>query len=320
MQYAIETIAAMKQAFKMKDIVDVIMGHKTNNVKTYHLEKLEQFGGGSDRNELFWRAVIRGALFEHLLQKEIEQYGVLKITPAGNKFLKKPYPVSVTPDHDYTDTDSEEDEDLMAQSSAASAAGDEALYVQLKSLRKSIAAREKLPAYVIFEESSLKDMTLQYPVTVEELARCSGVGINKAQKYGGPFIELIKQYVDDNEIERTQDIVVKSAVDKSDLKVHIILATDRRKALPDIAEGRGLTMDELLTQMEHIISSGTKLNIDYYINDEIEPDHQEVLLDYWRNSESDSLEEAYEEFADDPDYTEQEIRLMRIKFISDFGH
>ena len=318
--FALETIVAMKQAFKLKDVVDVIMGRKSTLTKTYHLDKLEQFGGGTDRDDLFWKAVVRQALFEGLLQKEIEQYGVLKVTPAGNKFIKKPYSIYVAADHDYTQQDGDEDEELMAAASGASAAGDEALYVQLKSLRKSIAAREKLPAYVIFDESSLKDMTLQYPCTVEELSRCSGVGINKAQKYGKPFIELIKKYVEDNDIERPQDIVVKSAVNKSGLKVHIIQATDRKKSLPDIAAGKGISMNELLTEMEHIIASGAKLNIDYYIDENIEEDHQEELLDYWRNSESDSLEDAYEEFSDDPDYTEEEIRLMRIKFMSDFGH
>ena len=163
-------------------------------------------------------------------------------------------------------------------------------------------------------------MTLQYPCSVEELSHCAGVGIAKAQKYGQPFIDLIKQYVEDNDIERPQDIVVRSAVNKSGLKVYIIRAIDGRKSLEDIAAGKGISMDELLTEMEHIISSGTKLNIDYYINDVIEPDHQEELLDYWRNSESASLEDAYEEYEDDPDYTEDEIRLMRIKFMADYGH
>ena len=238
----------------------------------------------------------------------------------GHKFIKSPYNLYVTCDHDYSAATNEEEEDLLATSGGASAAGDEALYVQLKSLRKSIASREKLPAYVIFEETSLKDMTLQYPCTVEELSHCAGVGIAKAQKYGQPFIDLIKQYVEDNDIERPQDIVVRSAVNKSGLKVYIIRAIDGRKPLEDIAAGKGISMDELLTEMEHIISSGTKLNIDYYINDNIESDHQEELLDYWRNSESASLEDAYEEFRDDSDYTEEEIRLMRIKFMADYGH
>ena len=320
MQMALETILAMKQAFKTKDIVDVLMGRKNTNTRSYHLDTLEQFGAGTDHDDLFWKAVLRQALFEKFVQKEIEQYGVLKITPAGHKFIKSPYTLYVTPDHDYSASEDEEDEETLAAGSGASAAGDEALYVQLKSLRRSIATRERIPAYAIFEDTSLKDMTLQYPCTVEELSHCSGVGIAKAQKHGGPFIELIKKYVEDNDIERPQDIVIRSAANRSANKVYIIQSIDRRKALPDIAAGKGLTMSELLTEMEHIIASGTKLNIDYHIEAEIEPEHQEVLMDYWRESESGSLEEAYEEFADDPDYTEEEIRLMRIKFLADVGH
>ena len=320
MVLALETIVAMKQAFKPKDIVDVLMGRKNSNTKTYHLDRLEQFGSGTDHDDLFWKAVLRQAQFDNLLQKEIEQYGVLKLTPTGFKFIKNPYTLYVTCDHNYSSSSSEDDEELIAASGNASAAGDEALYTQLKSLRKSIAAREKIPAYVIFEESSLKDMSLQYPCTIEELSHCAGVGIAKAQRHGEPFVALIKKYVEDNDIERPQDIVVRSAVNKSGLKVYIIRAIDARKSLEDIATGRSISMDDLLTEMEHIISSGTKLNIDYYIEEMIEEDHQEVLLDYWRNSESASLQDAFDEFSDDPDYTEEEIRLMRIKFLADFGH
>ena len=320
MTLALETIVAMKQAFKPKDIVDVLMGRKNTNTRSYHLDRLEQYGAGTDHDDLFWKAVLRQAQFENLVQKEVEQYGVLKLTPAGHKFLKSPYTIYVTPDHDYSGASEEEEEELLAAAGGASAAGDEALYVQLKSLRRSIATREKIPAYAIFEDTSLKDMTLQYPCSVEELSHCSGVGIAKAQKHGGPFIELIRQYVEDNDIERPQDIVIRSAANRSANKVYIIQSIDRRKSLEDIAAGKGLTMDELLTEMEHIISSGTKLNIDYHIDEQIEPEHQEVLMDYWRESESGSLDEAYAEFQDDPDYTEEEIRLMRIKFLADVGH
>ena len=320
MSLALETIVAMKQAFKPKDIVDVLMGRKNTNTRSYHLDRLEQYGAGTDHDDLFWKAVLRQAQFEGLVQKEVEQYGVLKLTPAGHKFLKNPYSLYVTPDHDYNAAAEDDEEELMANAGGASAAGDEALYVQLKSLRRSIATREKIPAYAIFEDTSLKDMTLQYPCTVEELSHCSGVGIAKAQKHGGPFIELIKQYVEDNDIERPQDIVIRSAANRSANKVYIIQSIDRRKSLEDIAAGKGLTMDELLTEMEHIISSGTKLNIDYHIDEQIEPEHQEVLMDYWRESESGSLDEAYAEFEDDPDYTQEEIRLMRIKFLADVGH
>ena len=319
MQYALETILATKQAFKAKDIVDVMLGRKNNNTKIYHHDALEQWGQGTDHDPLFWNAVLRQALFLKLLTKEIEQFGVLKLTPAGHKFIKKPFEVYVTCDHDYSNPSSEDDEEATLTGSGA-AAGDEALYTQLKSLLKSIAQHQKLPLHVIFEDRSIKDMTIQYPCTVEELSRCTGVGIAKAQKYGEPFVQLIKNYVDQNDIERPQDIVVHSAARRSENKIYIIQSIDRRKSLDDIARGKGLTLDELLAEMERIISSGTKLNIDYYIDENIEQDHQEVLMDYWRQSESGDLEQAYEEFEDDEDYTHEEIRLMRIKFLTDFGH
>ncbi len=319
MQYALETVLATKQAFKTQDIVDVMLGKKNSHTKVYRQDELEVWGQGTDHDALFWKAVLREALFEKLLVKEIEMYGVLKLTPAGHKFIKKPYDISVACDHDYG-SGAVEDDDLEAQGGGGAAAGDEALYAQLKGLLRSIAQREKLPLHVIFEDRSIKDMTIQYPCTVEELSRCTGVGIAKAQKYGTPFVELIKKYVEENEIERPQDIVVHSAAKRSENKIYIIQAIDRRKSLEDIARGKSLTLDELLTEMERIISSGTKLNIDYYIDENIEAEHQEVLMDYWRESESGDLQEAYAEFEDDEDYTEEEIRLMRIKFLSNYGY
>ena len=319
MQYALETVLATKQAFKTQDIVDVMLGKKNSHTKVYRQDELEVWGQGTDHDALFWKAVLREALFEKLLVKEIEMYGVLKLTPAGHKFIKKPYDISVACDHDYG-SGAVDDDDLEAQGGGGAAAGDEALYAQLKGLLRSIAQREKLPLHVIFEDRSIKDMTIQYPCTVEELSRCTGVGIAKAQKYGTPFVELIKKYVEENEIERPQDIVVHSAAKRSENKIYIIQAIDRRKSLEDIARGKSLTLDELLTEMERIISSGTKLNIDYYIDENIEAEHQEVLMDYWREWESGDLQEAYAEFEDDEDYTEEEIRLMRIKFLSNYGY
>ncbi len=317
--YMLETVLAMKQAFKMKEIIDVMMGRVNTHTKTYKHDQLEQFGQGTDHDDLYWKAVIRHAVYDKLLQKEIEQYGVLKITPDGFKFMKSPYDVTVSCDHDYSQADTA-DELVETSEGGGIEAADEGLYMQLKSLLKSIATREKLPLYVIFEERSLKDMTIQYPITIDELSHCVGVGIGKAQKYGQPFVDLIKTYVEENEIERPQDIVVRSVVNKSSSKLYIVRSIDKQMSLDDIADGKGLSMDELLTEMEHIIRSGTRLNIDYYINDNIEEDHQNELLDYWRESEGGSLDEAYEEFADDPDYTREEIRLMRIKFLSNYGH
>jgi ATP-dependent DNA helicase RecQ len=322
MQYALETILATKQAFKARDIIDVMLGKKNSNTKIYHQDQLEQWGQGTDHDALFWKAVLRQAVFEKLVTKEIEMYGVLKLTPAGHKFIKKPYDISVACDHDYSNSTSEDYE--AAPPMSAAVAGDEVLYTQLHSLLRSIAQHKKLPLHVIFEDRSLADMTIQYPCTVEELSRCVGVGIAKAQKYGPPFVDLIKNYVEENDITRPQDIVVHSAARRSENKIYIIQSIDRRKSLDDIASGKGLTLDELLAEMERIISSGTKLNIDYYIDENIEAEHQEVLMDYWRESQSDdmqqALEEAYEEFEDDEDYTHEEIRLMRIKFLADYGH
>ncbi|MBO4306847.1 MAG: DNA helicase RecQ [Bacteroidales bacterium] len=318
MVYALETILAMKQAFKSKEIVDVMMGRVNAHTRIYKHNLLEQFGKGTDHDDLYWKAVLRHAVFEKLLTKEIEMFGVLKITPAGFKYMKNPYTLYVPCDHDYTGTSSEDDDEIAA-GGGGSAAGDEALYVQLKSLLRSIAQKEGLAPYVIFEDRSLKDMTIQYPCTIEELSRCTGVGIAKAQRNGAPFVELIKNYVEENEIERPQDIVVRSAVNKSGLKVYIIKAIDRQMPLEDIAQGKGIKLKDVITEIEHIISSGTKLNIDYYIDANIEQEHQDVLMDYWHEAESDSLQDAYDEFEDDPDYTEEEIRLMRIKFLTTEG-
>ena len=318
MVYVLETIVAMKQAFKAQEIVDVILGRSNTHTRTYKHHLLEQFGKGTDRDELYWKAVIRGALIEKLIVKEVEQFGILKMTPNGYRYIKNPYTMMIPCDHDYTGTALDDDDELMAGGGGV-AAGDETLYALLKSLLRDIAQKENLAPYVIFEDRSLKDMTIQYPCTIEELSRCTGVGIAKAQRNGEPFVELIKNYVEQNEIERPQDIVVRSTVNKSGLKVYIIKAIDRQMPLEDIARGKGIKMEDLITEMEHILSSGTKLNIDYYIDANIEQEHQDVLLDYWHDAESDSLEEAYEEFSDDPDYTHEEIRLMRIKFLTTEG-
>jgi ATP-dependent DNA helicase RecQ len=221
-------------------------------------------------------------------------------------------------DHDYSNTANEDDEELT-MGGGGSAAGDETLYIQLKSLLRSIAQKENLAPYVIFDDRSIKDMTIQYPCTIEELSRCTGVGVAKAQRNGQPFVDLIKRYVEENEIERPQDIVVRSTVNKSGLKVYIIKSIDRQMPLEDIANGKGISMSDLITEMEHILYSGTKLNIDYYIDANIEQEHQDVLLDYWHSAENDSLDDAIEEFKDDPDYSVEEIRLMRIKFLTSEG-
>jgi ATP-dependent DNA helicase RecQ len=317
MQYVLETVSATQQSFKSKVIMDVIMGRYNAHTRIYKHNLLDEFGKGKERDDLYWKAVIRQALFEGFLQKETEQFGVLKITPLGFKFMKSPYSIYVSCDHTFT-SDEAEDEGIIAVSGEASGVGDEDLYRRLKSLLKSIAEKEGLPLYVIFGETSLKDMTIQYPTNVEEMSMITGVGINKAKKYGLPFIELIKSYVEEKEIERPQDILVRSVVNKSGNKVYIIQAIDRKIALEDIAKGRNMTMEALITEMEHIVDSGTKLNIDFYIDDYVDEEHQEIIWDYFMTSESHLVQDAINELANE-ECTEEEIRIMRIKFLSDKG-
>lgn len=313
--YFLETILATKQAFKLKELVDVMMGRKNSITHAYRHDQLEQYGQGTDHDDAFWKAVARQAIFENLVEKEVEQYGVLKLTAAGREYLRKPYETTIACDHNYSD----EEEDITAGggSPGGMAAGDEALYIQLRGLLKSIADKQKLPPYVIFEDNSLKDMSIQYPCTIEELSHCVGVSLSKAQRYGGPFIELIKRYVEDNEIERVQDIVVRSTVNKSGLKVYVIQSVDRKMSLEDIARGKGLTVEELLDEMEHIVASGTRLDVDYIINEDLEEDCQEEIIDYLRSNEQPTLDDMVEYFGDD--YSLEELRLMSIKFRSDYG-
>ena len=315
MLYVLEAIVATKQSFKSKIVIDVIMGRYNAHTRIYKHHLLDEFGKGTDRNDLYWKAVIRQALFECFIFKEIETFGVLKLTPAGYKYMKAPYPIYVPCDHDYSEESNEEV--VATQASGGSSVGDEELFIQLKNLLRSIAKQEKAPTHAIFEERSLKDMTIQYPTSVEEMSMIIGVGINKAKKYGLPFIELIQKYVTDNEIERPQDILVRSVANKSVNKVYIIQCIDRKISLEDIARGKNLTMNELLTEMEHIISAGTKLNIDFYIDDYIEEDHRDDIYDYFRECNSNNVQDAIDELTDEG-YSEEEIRLMRIKFLSDY--
>ncbi|MCR4829247.1 MAG: DNA helicase RecQ [Bacteroidales bacterium] len=310
MVYVLETILATKQAFKTKEIVDVIMGRNNTHTRIYHHNELEQFGAGTDHDDLYWKAVIRHALFQKFLIKEIESYGVLKITPLGQKYIKSPYTLYVPCDHNYTDDSTG---DMVTQNDGGDA-GDEVLFKLLMNLRREMAQREGVNPHHIMEERSIKEMTISYPCTLEELAHCGGIGLGRAQKSGTPFVELIKRYVEENEIDRPQDIVVRSAANKSGLKVYIISAIDRHVSLDDIASSKGLKMSELISEMEQIVSYGTKLNIDYYIDANIDEEHQNALLDFWEDSEDDTLESALEEFADDPDITPDEIRLMYLYY------
>jgi ATP-dependent DNA helicase RecQ len=313
---ALEAVLAVKQQFKAKHIVNIIVGKNTTTIKSYKHNQLEVFGKGSEEDERFWNAVIRQAIIEKLLIKDIENYGLLKISPDGTKFLKKPWSVMLVQDHDYENP--EDEEELLDGANRISTA-DKTLFALLKDLRKEISRKENLPPFVIFQDPSLEDMAIQYPVTEEELLQITGVGTGKAQKYGKPFLDLIKQYVDENEIIRPNDMVVKSVINKSGLKVYIIQNIDRKLALEDIAVAKSLTLNELISEIERIVASGTKLDINYYVNEYIDEYRQEEIFDYFREAESDSVAQALKELGED-EFTEEEIRLMRIKFMSEVGN
>ncbi len=318
----IEIVQEVKEKFKDVHILNILMGHINSAIKTYKHHELEIFGIGVDgeKDEKYWMAVIRTAIVSDFLAKDIDNYGLLKITKEGHAFLKKPYSVKITRDHDFDNEDSSDDDPTVGGAAQKVGAGaDTVLFNMLKDLCKKIAKQKSLPPYVIFQEISLEEMAIQYPITVEEMSHVSGVGAGKAKKFGKPFVEMIAKYVDDNEIDRPQDLIVKSVVNKSGLKVYIIQNVDRKLPLEDIAKAKGLKMDKLLDEMYSIVSSGTKLNIGYYIDEQIDEDRQEDIIDYFKEAQTDSIEDVLEEFSDD-DISEEEMKLMRIKFISEYGN
>jgi len=319
---AIEAVLDVKEKFKTKDVINVLLGNTTSTTKSYKHNELECFGKGAenDKTEKYWNAVIRQALVSGLLSKDIENYGLLKVTKEGKKFMDEPYSMMVTKDHDYEGTETDDDEDGPSGSGGKGGSGaDEILFAALKDLLKQTAHKLKLPPYVIFQEVSLEEMAIQYPIKMDELVNITGVGQGKAQKFGKPFIDLIGKYVEENEIERPLDMVVKSIINKSGLKVYVIQNIDRKLPLEDIASSKGLSLTDLITEIESIVHSGTKVNIAYYINDILDDDKQEEAMEYFKESDSDSVALALKELGED-EYTEEEIRLMRIKFMSEFGN
>ena len=294
------------------------MGKLTGDIKAAKQENNEFFGAGGDHDEKYWTAIIRQALVHKMLSKDIENYGILKITKEGRDFIKKPYTIMLVKDHDYDNTDDEESE-AMAMGMSKDSGTDRTLFTMLKDLRKTIAKQNNLPPFVIFQDPSLEDMAIQYPITKEEMTQIAGVGAGKAEKFGEPFIKLIKEYVEENDITRPNDMVVKSVVNKSALKIAIIQNIDKRIPLEDIAYARGLSFDELLSEIESIVSSGTRLDLNYYIQDNIDEYHQEDILDYFHEAESDDVQQALRELGED-EYDESEVRLMRIKFLSEVGN
>lgn len=316
-QMAIELIKETKQQFKEKHLVQVIVGKASPTIKQYKHNNLKLFGEGSEFDERFWGGVYRQALIEELITKDIENYGILKITPKGERFLKKSYPIMLVKDHD----PESEDDDIIEDIAGGPKGGavDKTLFSLLKDLRKDISRKENLPPFVIFQDTSLEDMCIQYPTTLEEMTQIIGVGQGKAQKYATPFINLIKKHVEENEIERPQDLIVKSVVNKSALKVFIIQSIDRKLALEDIALSKSIPLNELITEIESIVSSGTKIDLNYYIDEYIDPYHVEEIYEYFREAETDSIDKALLELGED-EYTEEEIRLIRIKFFSELGN
>jgi len=317
MALVIEAVLDVKQLFKAKHIISVLRGIASSNVKSAKHDLLEIFGLGKDHDEKYWNAIIRQALIRLYLEKDIENYGLLKVTDLGRAFLKNPISIMLSKDHNYDESDS--DEIITNGGGHKISSSDTQLFALLKDLRREISRKESLPPYVIFQDISLEDMTTQYPITKEEMMQVSGVGAGKAQKYGQPFLDLIKNYVEENEIERPLDMVVKSVVNKSGMKVHIIRNIDRKVLLEDIAKTKNMTLYDLLTEIERIVNSGTRLDISYYINEVVDEYHQEDILEYFGEAETDSLKDALDELGED-EYPEEEIRLMRIKYLSDVGN
>ncbi|MBO7462067.1 MAG: DNA helicase RecQ [Bacteroidales bacterium] len=315
---ALKVIEIIQEKFKTEHVAKVLAGVSDSQVKTYKHHKLDIFGcGEDDGDENFWNAVLRQALVHGFLSKDIENYGTLKITKEGKDFLKKPYDIELTKNHDY-ESDDDDDEQAVPHSMNGGASDPE-LFKMLKDLRKKVSKQRNVPPFVIFQDPSLEDMAVQYPITIDELKQIVGVGQGKAQKFGKEFVELIKRYVQEKEIERPQDMIVKSVVSKSGNKVYIIQSIDRKIDLEDICESKQIEMDELLSEIESIINSGTKLNLDYFIDRVIDDERQEEAYDYFDHAETESIEEAMNELGED-DWTEEELRLMRIKYISEKGH
>ena len=313
LETVLECILAVKENFKADYIIDMLLGKETSEITDHMHDDLEAFGSGSDEEEKTWNAVIRQALIAGYIRKDVENYGLLKITDEGRDFLKNPKSFMIVEDKEFDD---EETEGPMR--GGGSFAVDPELYSMLKDLRKKLSKHLQLPPYVIFQDPSLEAMATTYPVTIDELQNIPGVGAGKAKRYGQEFIDLIKRHVEENEIERPEDLRVRTVANKSKLKVSIIQSIDMKVALDDIAISKGIDFDELLTEIEAIVNSGTKLDIDYFIESVMDDDRAEDIYEYFRESESDSIDDAIDELGDD--YSEEEIRLVRIKFISEMGN
>lgn len=313
---AIEAVIALKEKFKSDYVINVLRGKETSDIETYGHQDLEAFGSGSDADEDTWNAVIRQALIAGYFDKDIENYGLLKVTKKGKDYLKKPVSFKITTDDDEMDDDDSMD-DAVVKSGGGGSAVDPVLFSIMKDLRKKMAKKLNVPPYVIFQDPSLEAMATIYPISMDELQNIPGVGAGKAKRYGSEFLEIIKKHVEENEIERPEDLRVRTVANKSKLKVAIVQAIDRKVALDDLAESKGIDFTELLSEVEAIVFSGTKINIDYFLREVIDEDHLDDIFQYFQEAESEDLEEAIKELGE---YSEDEIRLVRIKFISDMAN
>ena len=306
----LKAVAAVKENFRQEYIIDFVKGRGTDDIVSHKHHELEEFGAGEDMDNKLWNPVVRQALLSGYLRKDVENYGLLKLTAAGKRFIKNPESFMIVEDREFKD-----DYDDNSTHEGGNGALDPQLYAMLKDLRKSFAKKHKLPPYVIFQDVSLEQMATMYPVNMQELQNIQGVGAGKAKRFGKDFCELIKKYCEENGIERSEELRVRTVAKKSMLKVNIIQSIDRQIALDDLAEAKGLDFEELLDEIDAIVYSGTKLNIDYFIDEVIDDDHVDDIYDYFMESETDDLETALDELGED--YSEDEIRLVRIKFLSE---
>ncbi len=311
----LEAVLLLDETQKSKHYCAYLSGNVTSDIKAYKHDQLPTFGVGKEKDEHFWNAVIRQVTLGGLLYKDIETFGTLKLTDAGNAFIKHPTSFKLLKEHDFSGTD---DDDSIIQTGGKEGVFDELLYGQLIDLRKTIGKQMELPPFVIFQEPSLKDMCFQYPITLDELTHIQGVGTGKAQRFGEPFVALIADYVEQHSIERPLDMVVKSLVNKSGLKVQLIQNIDRKLPLEDIAKSQGKNFNDILDEIESIVASGTRVNINYYINSLLDADNQEEIFDYFNGAETEDLITAYHEF--DGLYTEEELRLVRIRYMSEVAN
>jgi ATP-dependent DNA helicase RecQ len=314
----LDAITELEERFGINYVVDVVLGHSNPQLSTYGHDKLKSYGAGlvMKMEVNFWQSLIRQMMLEGFIRKDIEEYGLLKIEDAGRKFLKKPFAIKVSMNHKYEEEAAEVEE---AAAAAGPAVADEALVAMLKDLRRQVAKEKNLPPFVIFSENSLDEMATAYPTTMEELEKISGVSKGKALRFGRKFIDLIAKYVEENDIEKPDDFVMKSVVNKSGMKVFIIQNIDKKIPLETIAKNKGLNLTELLGEMETIVSSGTRLNLDYCLENELDEDEQDDIFDFFRGSHDGSLVEAYEEFKD-RDVSLEHLQMMRIKFLSEYGN